>query len=52
MMIRAATTDPFSFADAAAVVTGLLVIGAVVFCISICAQKLAVDLRFLAPHAE
>ena len=38
MMIRAATTDPFSLADAAAVVTGLLVIGAVVFFISMCAQ--------------
>ena len=39
MMIRAATTDPFSLADAAAVVTGLLVIGAVVFCISMCARR-------------
>jgi hypothetical protein len=38
MMIRAATTDPFSLADAAAVITGLLVIGAVVFCVSMCAQ--------------
>ncbi len=38
MMIRAATTDPFSLADAAAVLTGLLVVGAVVFCISMCAQ--------------
>jgi hypothetical protein len=38
MMIRAATTDPFSFADAAAVVAGLLVVGALVFCISICGE--------------
>ena len=38
MMIRAATTDPFSLADAAAVVTGLVVVGAVVFFISMCAQ--------------
>ncbi len=38
MMIRAATTDPFSLADAAAVLTGLVVVGAMVFCISMCAQ--------------
>lgn len=38
MMIRAATTDPFSLADAAGVLTGLFVVGALVFFISLCAQ--------------
>ncbi|SFV25742.1 hypothetical protein [Hyphomicrobium facile] len=39
MMIRAATTDPFSLSDAAAIVAGLLVVGILVFCISICAEE-------------
>jgi hypothetical protein len=38
MMIRAATSDPFSLADAAGVLAGLAVVGAVVFFISMCAQ--------------
>ncbi|MBS0267507.1 MAG: hypothetical protein JSS54_00855 [Proteobacteria bacterium] len=38
MMIRAATTDPFSLSDAAALVGGLLVVGVLVFCVSICAE--------------
>ncbi len=38
MMIRAATTDPFSLSDAAALVGGLLVVGILVFCVSICAE--------------
>jgi len=39
MMIRAATTDPFSLSDAAAIVAGLFVVGILVFCISICAEE-------------
>lgn len=39
MMIRAATTDPFSLSDAAAIMAGLLVVGILVFCISICAEE-------------
>lgn len=38
MMIRAATADPFSLSDAAALVGGLLVVGVLVFCVSICAE--------------
>ena len=38
MMIRAATTDPFSLSDAAALVGGLLVVGVLVFCVSACAE--------------
>ncbi|MGO4682215.1 hypothetical protein [Hyphomicrobium sp. 2TAF46] len=38
MMIRAATTDPFSLSDAAALVGGLLIVGVLVFCVSICAE--------------
>jgi len=38
MMIRAATTDPFSLSDAAALVGGLLVVGVLVFCVSVCAE--------------
>jgi hypothetical protein len=39
MMIRAATTDPFSLSDAAAIMAGLLIVGILVFCISICAEE-------------
>ena len=39
MMIRAATTDPFSLSDAAAIIAGLLVVGILVVCISICAEE-------------
>jgi hypothetical protein len=39
MMIRAATTDPFSLSDAAAIIAGLVVVGILVFCISICAEE-------------
>ncbi|CAA2136629.1 hypothetical protein [Hyphomicrobium sp. ghe19] len=39
MMIRAATTDPFSLSDAAAIIAGLLVVGILVFCISMCAEE-------------
>ncbi len=39
MMIRAVPADPFSFGDAAAVLVGLLVVGAVIFFVSMSAEN-------------
>jgi hypothetical protein len=38
MMIRAVPTDPFSFGDIVAIVVGVLVVGAVIVCVSMSAE--------------
>ncbi|WP_045837404.1 hypothetical protein [Hyphomicrobium sp. 99] len=52
MMIRAATTDPFSFSDAAAVVGGMLIVGVLVFCISVCADDSPISDFLHRPQGE